>query len=92
MVYVKQSIAIAAIVLLSACSTTMDPVDRDFGEAHRWNFEQQVVNPDPVYAEDASMEGGSGERAAEAVERYNRGDVEQPANIETTSNVGSGPN
>ncbi|QLC22447.1 hypothetical protein HFP51_09800 [Parasphingopyxis sp. CP4] len=92
MVNVKQSIAIAAIVMLSACSTTMDPIDRDFGEAHRWNFEQQVVNPDPEYAEDAAMEGGNGERAAEAVERYQSGDVEQPANIDTTSNVGGGPN
>lgn len=88
MTVIKISILLCLPVVMAGC-TTMDPVDRDFGEAHRWNIEQQVVDPDPQYAGD-EIEGGSGERAADAVDRYNRGDVIQPTSVQTTSNVSDG--
>ena len=67
-------VAILGFVLTAACT----PVDYGFGETTRWNIEQQVENPDPEYAGDI-REGGSGERGADAVRRYNEGQVKQPA-------------
>ena len=65
---------LAPAVALGACT----PVDHGFGETTRWNIEQQVVDPDPQYAGNV-MEGGSGKRGADAVDRYNRGEVRRPA-------------
>lgn len=85
-------LACAAAIAVAACaSPNHDPVDHDFGEAHRWNIAQQVVDPDPVY-EEKELEGGSGERAAGAIERYRTGDVIEPASIETTDTAAGGPN
>ena len=83
--------AIAFPLLLAGCT----PVDLAFGETHRWNIEQHVVDPDPQYAGDM-IEGGSGERAADAVQRYNEGQVKQPVRATTTSagagtSAGGGP-
>ena len=66
--------------LLAGCT----PVDLGYGETHRWNIEQQVVDPDPEYAGEP-IEGGYGRRAAQSVDRYNRGQVKQPVDITTTS-------
>ena len=63
----------ASLAILAGCM----PVDPGFGETHRWNIEQQVVDPDPEYAGEI-IEGGSGQRAVAAVDRYNRGQVKQP--------------
>ena len=59
--------------------------DAAFGEANRQTMMAQVIDPDPVYADDAVA---SGEVGAAAVERYRQGKVEQPESIRTT-NVGS---
>ena len=72
------------------------PVDAGFGETHRANIERQVVDPDPPYAEE-DVEGGNGERSAAAVNRYQEGQVKQPANVSTSqsstsSSGGGGPN
>ena len=75
---------LAPAVALGACT----PVDHGFGETTRWNIEQQVVDPDPEYAGNV-MEGGSGERGAAAVNRYNRGQVTQPARTSTSGASGS---
>lgn len=69
---------------LMACT----PADFSFGETHRRNIEQQVVDPDPRYAGDI-IEGGTGQRAADAVDRYNKGEVTAPAQVNTTSTTGS---
>lgn len=61
------------------------PGDAAFGEANRQTMMAQVIDPDPVYADDAVA---SGEVGAAAVERYRQGKVEQPESIRTT-NVGS---
>lgn len=79
------ALALAAGAAAAACT----PADYSFGETHRWNIEQQVVDPDPEYAGEM-IEGGSGQRAADAVDRYNKGEVTQPASVNTTSATGGG--
>lgn len=61
--------------------------DATFGEANRQTMMAQVVNPDPVY--DGPMVG-SGDHAADAVERYRSDQVKEPDSIRTTSGVGGG--
>jgi hypothetical protein len=63
------------------------PVDLEFGDAHRWNIEQQVVNPEPVYAL-SDIEGGDGERGVAAVERLQTDRVKQPVGTSTTIRTG----
>ncbi len=80
-------------LLLAACASFVvsgcTQVDTGFGETTRWNMAQQVINPDPVH-EGEPMEGGSGVRAAGAVDRYNKGTVKEPATIATTATSGAG--
>ncbi|HEY0625767.1 MAG TPA: hypothetical protein VGD10_03445 [Allosphingosinicella sp.] len=78
-----RSALLAALVTLSGCA----PIDRGFGEALRWDLAQQVIDPDPSY-EGEEMEGGSGEHAADAVDRYYKGTVKQPATLGTSSSGG----
>lgn len=80
-----------SLAMLAGCT----PVDHGFGEALRWDIAQQVIDPDPEYAGEI-MEGGSGQRANDAVGRYNKGEVKQPVAISSTtsgssSSSGSGP-
>ena len=71
---VSKFIAVAVLALLaSGCM----PVDAGFGETHHANIERQVVDPDAEYVND-ELEGGNGERAAAAVNRYQQGTVKQP--------------
>ena len=70
------------LLFLAAAGCT--PVDYGFGETHRQNIALQVVDPDPQYAGE-EIEGGSGERSADAVDRYNKGEVRQPVSVNTTS-------
>ena len=79
---------LASAATLGACT----PVDTGFGEAFRWNNAQQTVNLEPVQR-GPEMEGGSGQRAAAAVERYEKGEVKEPVSLQTTMTVsgGSGP-
>jgi hypothetical protein len=83
----------ATLLILIACAGSAlqacTPADYSFGETHRWNIEQQVVDPDPHYAGDL-IEGGTGQRVADAVDRYNKGEVTAPAQVNTTSTTGSG--
>jgi hypothetical protein len=61
---------------LASCVATDGP-QAPLGAAVAHNIAVQVVDPDPVYAGDL-IEGGSGKRVADAVERHNKGDVKQP--------------
>jgi hypothetical protein len=83
---IRTSMALAGASLLVAGCT---PADVRFGEATSWNKAQQIINPDPNY-EGEVMEGGSGERAAAAVQRYETGTVTQPVVVNTTSTGSSG--
>ncbi|MDC8754808.1 hypothetical protein OIK40_09165 [Erythrobacter sp. sf7] len=73
------ALAIAGSVLLSGCATygnmegAYDPAG--FGEANRQSYAAMIVNPEPVYTEDMTA---SGEKAADAVERYRKDEVKQP--------------
>jgi hypothetical protein len=85
-------IAIIASLALAGCAQThtgslevIDPAD--FGEANRQTYAAMVVDPDPQY--DGPMEG-SAEHAADAIERYREGNVEEPESVRTTSGSGGG--
>lgn len=86
-------ILIIAAIPLAACT----PNDTTLGGAVKHNIAMQVIDPDPVYQGDL-MEGGSGDHAAGAAERYRKGQVKQPTSIRSTSGArggggsGSGPN
>jgi hypothetical protein len=81
----RHFLLLASAGLAAGCT----PVDYGFGETHRANIAQQVVDPDPQYAEEI-LEGGSGERGASAVRRYRTGNVTQPASQSSTSSGSSG--
>ena len=76
----KKIYALSSLLILSGCA----PVDVGFGEAVRWDVAQQVIDPDPGYDSEI-IEGGSGEHANRAVDRYNRDQVKQPVSIGTSS-------
>lgn len=85
----KAIIALAAGCMLGGCATYGSPEagkfdDADLGEANRITFSAMVVDPDPQY--DTPMEG-SGERAADAIEAYREGSVEEP---ESPGSAGGG--
>ena len=66
-------IALGLGAALSACSTASRETgagDPFLGEASRYNAAIQVINPDPVYAENSAQPGDNGEKGAAAVERY----------------------
>lgn len=77
---IKSSVLVVASLMLCGCATYGSPEagrfdPEDFGEANRMTFSAMVVDPDPQY--DAPMEG-SGEVAADAVDAYREGSVEEP--------------
>lgn len=76
---------LASAATLGACT----PVDTGFGEAFRWNNAQQTVNLEPV-RHGPQIEGGSGQRAADAVDRYEKGEVKEPVSLQTTATVSGG--
>lgn len=68
-------------------ATGCAPVDPGFGESvHRYKV-AQIINPDPV-ATTELVEGGDGQRAAAAVQRYREGKVKELVSVKTSS-VGS---
>lgn len=58
-----------------------------FGEANRQTMAAQTVDPAPVY--ETAQAAGSGEHAAQAVERYRTDKVKKPDKVRT-STVDSG--
>lgn len=83
-------VAGAAMLGLSGCATygnmdgAYDP--QGFGEANRQSYAAMVVNPEPVYTEDMTA---SGEKAADAIKRYQDDAVKQPDPVTSTSGPGS---
>lgn len=87
----KAVIALAGLVALSGCTQSLleEPGDSTFGEANRQTMMAQIVDPEPVYDQPMTT---SGENAANAVERYRKGTVKEPAADSTTQgSSGSGP-
>ncbi|MFC7536359.1 hypothetical protein ACFQPG_03145 [Sphingomonas sp. GCM10030256] len=83
----------AALALTTAACSTPEPrtdwIDPGMGEAVAWNKNLHVINPDPVYRADGAQPGANGERAADATERYRKGEVKDVKEVNTTSS-GSG--
>ncbi|MEP3049785.1 MAG: hypothetical protein ABJP48_10500 [Erythrobacter sp.] len=86
-------ICLAGSVALSGCSTADKELfghqDPTWGEANRATMAAQVINPNPEY--DTLVPETSAERAANAIERYRSGQVEQPDRIATTDVGVDGP-
>ena len=74
-----------ALTGLAGCSA----VDPGLGEAVRYDMAIQTVNPDPVYPEDGAQPGDNGEKGAEAVEAYRKGETKE-LKVQTTSSAGGG--
>ena len=85
-----QKLALAlALTGLAGCAA----VDPGLGEAQRYNMAIQTVNPDPVYPDDGAQPGDSGEKGANAVEAYRKGETKE-LKVQQTSNIsvgGGGP-
>ena len=81
-------LALAALPLASACadrSLFEGPGDAQFGEANRQTMMAQVVNPEPEYEGEMAT---SGDKAAQAIDRYRKDAVKQPDTISTTEGPG----
>ena len=78
-------IALGVGLLLSGCATygnldgEYDPAA--FGEANRQTYAAMVVDPEPVYTEDATA---SGQKAADAITRYREDKVKLPERVSTS--------
>ena len=88
----KALAAATAALALAGCATYGSPEagkfdPEDFGEANRMTFAAMVVDPDPQY--DTPMES-DGERAADAIEAYREGAVEEPERVTSIGRGGGG--
>lgn len=79
----KLGLLSTAAALIAGCT----PNDTGLGSAARSNYEAQVVEPDPAYAQDQQT---SGSQVAGAQERYRTGRVKKPASIRTTDSGAAG--
>ena len=76
----RASVLLALAVLpLAGCTAN----DVTFGGAVKSDYALQTINPDP-HPESDAIEGGSGARAAVAMERYRTDKVTQPTAVQTT--------
>ena len=80
-------IALAVLPLLAATACT--PMDMTFGDAVKTDYSLQTANPDARPTRPDVKEGGSGEQAAAAAERYRKGTVKQPQAQTTGGSAGS---
>ena len=86
----KLSTMLLPVILLSAstgCQNNTQPLGRDFGNAVRHNMSVHIINPAPDYAGRKSP-GLDGIRAADVLERYQKGRVIKPKAVSTTSSGG----
>lgn len=90
----KLLIIAATALATAACA----PVDVGLGESVHYHMAAQTIDPHPKQETDL-VEGGSGQRAADAVQRYREGKVKEPRAIATATNraasggggMGAGP-
>ncbi len=86
---IKAALALtAATLILSACNQggVMSASD-NWGEANRQTMAAQIIDPAPEY--DTINPTTSGDHAADAIDRYNKGAVKQPDRT-STSTIGTG--
>jgi type IV pilus biogenesis protein CpaD/CtpE len=82
--------AVLLSLLVAGCATGPNSranIPDNFGEANRQTMMAQVIDPTPVY--ETTVPESSGEHAAQAVERYRKGEVKKPDRVKTT-NAGAG--
>lgn len=78
----------AAILLAGCTQGGIKSASADnWGEANRQTMAAQIIDPDPRY--DTANPVTSGQHAADAVDRYNKGQVKKPDRVRT-STIGSG--
>jgi hypothetical protein len=77
-------IAVAGLSL-GACA----PYDVGLGESVRHHMALQVIDPHPEQQTEL-VEGGDGQRSAEAVKRYREGKVKEPVAIKTSTATTAG--
>ena len=80
----RQMALIVALLLPAACAK--DPEVGAVGIAVQRNIAFQAVDLDPHYA-GIPIEGGNGQRSADAIKRYNSGTVKEPPD----TSAGAGP-
>jgi hypothetical protein len=84
----------ATICLLAGCTAdgtgglVYNSGPDTFGEANRQTMAAQVVDPAPVY--ETAQADGSGEHAAQAIERYRTDKVKKPDKVRTSTVAGGG--
>lgn len=83
----SNSLAVAALAALALAGCTAN--DTTMGGAFKHNVAMQTINPDPEY-DGELVEGGDGVRSAAAIDRYQKGQVKQPATMTTTTRVSGG--
>lgn len=76
------------LIMLGGCEHTLGDKDATkFGEPNRMTMAAQVVNPDPQYDQPMT---GSGDSAAQAVERWRTDAVKKPDKVKSTQIKGGG--
>ena len=96
-------ILVAASVAISGCNTAHKEIGQEdlfLGEAVRYNAAVHIINPDPIYPEDAAEPGSSGVKGAAAVQRYRTDQVNarhraevaasRAGSLSTTQSAGGG--
>lgn len=77
-----------ACLALAGCNTVNKNIGQEdvaFGEAVKYNAAVQIINPDPVYAEDGAKPGESGVKGADTVKRYRSDEVNARHKAEVSS-------
>jgi type IV pilus biogenesis protein CpaD/CtpE len=82
------AVVVGAAAALAGCYSAQEGLSDDFGLAVRQNIAAQIADPDAVYAR-TEEPASSGQRAADAADRYNRGQVTTPAAQSTSSVAGA---
>ena len=85
----KVGLGMTAVGLGATLLTACTPNDPTLGGSIRHNYALQVIDPDPQYA-GTPNEGGSGDLAKGAVERYRTDKVKKVKTIRTTSGISGG--
>lgn len=84
MIVRNATLALIAVVGLSACAEPNEPLNTGFGDAYHHNIAVQVINPEPENA-GSGAPTLDGNRAAIAIERYKSGKTLEPVEVTTSS-------
>src|SRR5205085_3574751 len=81
-----------SLLLTCGCQTAytkhIGEEDPGLGETAKYNAAMQIINPDPVYAQDGAQPGSSGAKAAAALKRYRTDAVKEVESMQTTTGSG----